>query len=357
MSFPFRLMFAAALLAAAPALPAEGQKVFVAEVRRDRFVDRLEALGTLRANESVTISPSITEIITAIHFDDGDHVTKGQVLVEMTGSEERALLEEMKAMVEEAQRQYERVNALTARGTEARSMLDQRRREWDTAKARLKAVESRLADRVIRAPFSGVVGLRQVSAGALVEPGDTITTLDDDSVMKLDFPVSATYLDILRPGLRIEARSAAFGERVFRGEVKSVDSRVDPVTRSILVRALLPNPDRSLKPGLLMGVELLPNPREALVIPESALIALRDEQFVHVVSENSESRVERRKVRIGGRRPGEVEVLEGLSEGERIVTDGSFKVQHGETVTVQGVEKGRGLVDLLPIRPARGDTP
>jgi membrane fusion protein (multidrug efflux system) len=329
-------LWAATVWAAAPRAPS----VIVAEARVERFVDRVEALGTLKANEAVALTASVTEIVTAIHFDDGDRVPAGKILIEMTNAEENALLEEAQATVSEARRQYQRVRSLAAEGTAPKSLLDERSRQWATARARLAAIESRLADRLIKAPFAGVVGLRNLSLGALVEPGDVITTLDDDSVMKLEFPVPSTYLSTLRPGLPIRASARAHGERVFRGEVKALDSRIDPVTRSILVRAVLPNSDRLLKPGMLMQVELLKNPREALVIPEEALVPQGEAQFVLVVDEANANKVVRRRVRIGGRRSGEVEILDGLVPGEKVITEGTLKARPGQSVTIHAVDDG-----------------
>ena len=240
-SRPLYLLFAAATLlgttsqAADP--PAPG--VIVAPVRLVEFSDRIEALGTLAANESVELTATVTETISAIHFDDGDRVEKDQVLVEMTNQEEHAQLEEASATVNEAYRQYQRIKPLANEGTAAKSLLDERKREWETARARLAGIESLLADRLIKAPFEGVVGLRDLSVGALVQPGDLITTLDDDRVMKLEFLVSAAYLDALRPGLEVMASSRAFTGRSFSGSIKSVDSRIDPVTRSIRVLSLI----------------------------------------------------------------------------------------------------------------------
>ena len=204
--------------------------------------DRLEALGTLRARESVVLTASVTETVTRIHFDDGDRVNAGQVLVKMTSAEEHAQLEEAKS-------QYERIKPLAAEGTAAKSLLDERQREWETARARYAAIISRLDDRLIRAPFAGVVGLRNISVGALVGPGDVITTLDDLSEMKLDFSVPTTFLQTLRPDLAIIASTHAYPERRFEGIVKSIDSRIDPITRTVMVRAVLSNPDAVLKPG------------------------------------------------------------------------------------------------------------
>lgn len=334
---------AAVLMAATPALATE---VIVAEARLVSFADEVEALGTLQANESVTVAATVTERVSAIHFDDGDRVEAGQLLLELAAAEQRALLQEARVAAQEAQRQFQRVQSLVERGSAAASLLDERRREWQTGQARLAAIEARLEERIIRAPFDGVVGLRGISAGALVEPGDAITTLDDVSVMKLDFPVPTPYLSMLAPGLPVRAAARAFGDRVFQGEVKSVASRADPVTRSVMVRALVPNGEGLLKPGMLMRVTLLRSPRQALVIPEEALTPRGESQFVLVV--DGDGRVERREVTIGGRRPGQVEVLSGLQPGERVITHGGLKARPGETVTIKAVDDGsRGLAELL----------
>jgi membrane fusion protein (multidrug efflux system) len=347
---PLRLFFVCGLVLAGSAVHADVTsvpRVIVSEARIEHFVDRLEALGTLRAIESVTLTVSVTETISAIHFDDGDRVEKDQILVEMTSAEEHAQLEEARALKDEGYRQFRRVQSLEAQGTAAKSLLDERRREWETARARLAAIESRLADRLIRAPFAGVVGLRDLSVGALVEPGDPVTTLDDDALMNLDFEVPSTYLQTLRPGLSVSATAHAFPGRVFTGEVKAIGSRIDPATRSIRVRAVLPNPDRVLKPGLLMQVELLKNPRDALVIPEEALVPLGDRQSVLLVDTANGNAVVRREIRIGARRPGEVEVLDGLTVGDRVISHGTLKVRPGQQVSIAAVDDGSTPYDQL----------
>jgi membrane fusion protein (multidrug efflux system) len=320
--------------------------VIVSEIRVDRFVDRVEALGTLKANESVSVTANVTETVSAIYFDDGQRVEAGEILVEMTSAEEHALLEEARARVAEAERQYSRVKSLVAQRSASESLLDERKRDLDTARALLVAIESRLADRLVKAPFAGVLGLRNISPGALVEPGNLITTLDDDSVMKLDFAVPSVFLPDLKPGLGIVAEARAYGNRRFEGEIRSIDSRVDPVTRSIQVRALFPNPDRTLRPGVLMQVVLLRNPRDALVAPESALLHQGQDHFVMIAGEGEIA--ERRQVRIGARRPGEVEILEGLAAGERVITHGNDKVRPGQQIAIQAVDDGtRSLQEML----------
>ena len=329
--------------------PAE-TPVFVTESKQGIIEDRIEALGTLRANESVELTASVTETVTAINFDDGDRVKAGQVLVQMTNDEEQAQLREARVTVDEAKRQYERIKSLRAQQSASESQLDEQQRVWEANRARLAAIESRLADRLLRAPFAGVVGLRNVSIGALVEPGAVITTLDDDSVMKLDFSVPSVYLAALVPGMPVTAITRAWQGQLFEGRVKSIDSRVDPVTRTVIVRALLSNPDHALRPGMLMQVELQSQRREAIIIPEECLVAQGQKQFVYVV-DRADNKVERREVRIGTRRPGEVEIIEGLVVGEQVITDGTLKVRPGNKVSIRAKDDGTTKLHQLLEQP------
>jgi membrane fusion protein (multidrug efflux system) len=329
--------------------PPKATPVIVAPVTRETFVDKGEALGTLKAQESIVVTSQVSETVTAINFTDGQRVEAGQVLVEMTSAEEAAQLQEERATVNEASRQVERLKPLVAQGAASKSLIDQRRREAETAQARLKAIESRLEDRLIRAPFSGVVGLRNISVGAYVQSGTQITTLDDDSVMKLDFTVPSNYLADLRVGLPVVARARAFGDREFKGEVSAIESQIDPVTRSVTVRAMIPNPEAILKPGLLMSVDILKNERQTLVVPEEALIPEGKQNFVFVVDSAAAAPVvEKKKVEIGARRPGDVEILSGIEEGQQVITHGNFMLRPGATVSITAQETGdETLPELL----------
>ncbi|NNF47639.1 MAG: efflux RND transporter periplasmic adaptor subunit, partial [Desulfofustis sp.] len=288
-------------------------------------------------------------LITAINFADGQTVEEGYILAEMTSTEEHAQLEEEVSRREEALKRYERVVTLVSRGAVSQAQLDERARELETAEARLRAVESRLQDRLIKAPFSGEVGLRNISLGALVEPGDLITTLDDIRVMKLDFNVPSIYLATLIKGTPVEAVSPAFPSQSFSGSVSSIDSRIDPVTRSIVVRALIDNSDGLLKPGLLMSVELLKNKREALMIPEEALIPKGETNVVLLIDETRSPAVaEQRPVVIGTRRVGEVEILEGLQPGDKVITHGTLKVRPGQEISIRGMDgQNKPLSEML----------
>ena len=195
--------------------------------------------------------------------------------------------------------------------------LDAQRATMESTRARLDATRARLSDRVITAPFAGVLGFRQVSPGTLVTPGTVIASLDDVSVIKLDFAVPEAFLSAVAPGQAITAGSAAWPDREFNGLVTTVDSRVDPVTRAVTVRAELPNPDRELRPGMLLTVRLFRPERQALVVPEISVIQVARQ--AHVFRVKDDGTVEQVDVRLGQRRRGEVEVLEGLSAGDRVV--------------------------------------
>lgn len=331
--------------------------VIVSEAKQEHIADRVEALGTLRANESVVLTATVTETVTAINFNDGQRVEQGDILVEMRMDEEQALLAEAMATAEEARRQVERMRPLVAQGATSQSMLDQRQREYDTAAARVNAIQSRLQQRVITAPFSGVVGLRNISLGAVLQPGTQITTLDDDSVMKLDFTVPSVFIQALHPGLAIVANARAFPGREFHGEIYSIDSRIDPVTRSVTVRALVPNDERMLRPGLLMSVELFKDPRDAVIIPEGAIVSEGQRNFVFVVRDGDERvTVERRTVRTGTRQVGTVEIIEGVTAGERVVTHGTMNISDGAAVTIRATQgEGMSIRDVISRDAAQAD--
>ena len=312
--------------------------VVVAAARLDQFVDRIEALGTTRANETVRVTATVTERIARIGFDDGQQVSTGDILVELDKAEEEADLRAAEAVVTERRLAFERARSLESRKFTATAQLDERRAAMQQAEAEIDVIKARIADRVIRAPFDGIVGIRNISVGALVEPGDLITTLDDLSVIKVDITVPATYLQTLRPGLPIVARARALDNRSFNGEIRSVGSQVDPATRSIVARAVLPNPDGALRPGLFMTVELLKNARDAVVIPEQALIPRGRENSVLIVDEADGNKVRRQKVSVGERRPGEVEIVAGLKPGAKVITHGTTRVRPGQAVTIKSEE-------------------
>ncbi len=316
--------------AARPPAPAIG--VVAVPVERKTWADVVEALGTANANESLVLTAKVTETVARVNFKDGDLVEAGQILVELTGRAETAQLEEARAAFKEAQQQYERQADLVKQGTIARSQFDAQVALRDAAQARMNAIRARLSDRVITAPFAGVLGFRRVSEGTLVTPGTEITTLDDVSTIKLDFSVPETALSSMRDGLPVHATSAAWPGRKFEGTIASIGSRVDPVSRAVAVRALLPNPEGLLKPGMLLGVAIDTAPREAVVVPEISLVSVGSRHFVYTV--DAESVARQVEVGIGARRAGEVEITRGLEPGQRVVTDGIVKLRDGAKVAL-----------------------
>lgn len=324
-------------LSPAPSPQPTGERavpVAVAPVVVDTVHDRIEALGTAFSYESATLSATVTEKVVAVHFDDGQLVRRGDPIVTLAQQEESAARDAALEQLAEHQRELNRLVSLLQNQSIARQQVDQRKTLLRVTQQRIKELDARIQDRTIRAPFDGVLGLRKISVGALVEPGDAITTLDDVSRIKLDFTVPETYLDALAVGAAVSAASRTLGERTFTGTVTSIDTRVDPATRSAVVRAVLPNPDRALKPGMLLTVTLVKNERRAPVIPEDALVPLQRKNFVWVVDPARSNTVERREVTIGQRRPGEVEITGGLEENELVIVRGTDRVRSGDRVQI-----------------------
>lgn len=290
----------------------------------------IEAVGTARANESVDITSKSSNIVAAIRFDEGDFVKRGQVLVELDSAEVRADVAEAEATLADSQSQFDRSRELFAQKALSISQLDQIEATLKANRARLNAANARLADTVIRAGFDGRTGFRRVSIGGLVSPGDVITTLDDTSIIKLDFTVPETYFYLLKNGLPITAQSTGLPNRRFEGKVTNIDSRIDPATRSVTVRAEIPNRDGVLRPGMFMTVQLQGAVAQALLVPEAAIVPEQGRAYVFVVENNVAAR---REVKLGQRRPGEVEIVTGLREGERIVVDGTQNLREGSRIS------------------------
>lgn len=332
--------------------------VIVQSVSARELQNNIEALGNLRAYETIVITAKATKTVTQIRFDDSQRVSKGTTLVEMTNAEESALMEEARLTADEAKKQLERTQSLAKTGAVSPSLLDQRTREYAAAHARYNALQARYKDLIITAPFSGVVGIRDISVGSLIAPGQAITTLNDDSKMKLDFTVPAIYLRSLRIDLPIEAQSRDLGNKTFKGKIFSIDNQIDESTRSIKVRALLDNPNFELKQGLLMTVVVRADIRKSLVLSEAALVPMGSNNFVFVLQPNKDTKVsqwtaEKRQIYIGQRYRGLVEVVGGLREGEKVVTHGLQKIHAGQALNIMAEEsndpakKSEPLSELL----------
>lgn len=320
--------------------PNEAVSVVVTTVEFQPFAQDMEAIGTARANEAVDVTAKISNRVTAIRFREGQQVRAGDVLVEFDGEQARANVAAAEAELRDSRSQFNRSRELFATKALSEAQLDQLQAALSTAEARLAGARSQLNDTIIRAPFAGRVGLRNVSVGSFVSPGTVITTLDDTSIIKLDFSVPEVFLAQLREGLEITSRTTAYADEAFKGKVSSIDNRLDPVSRAVLVRARIDNRDGRLKPGMLMTVRLMRAQAPALLIPEQALVPESDRKFVFAVRDDKAVRVE---VQTGRRRPGEVEVTDGLSAGDVVIVEGTQKVRDGMAVkAISGMVQGAG---------------
>jgi membrane fusion protein (multidrug efflux system) len=305
--------------------------VVTAPVTKAPFATEVEALGTAKANESIDVTAKVSNRVKAIRFREGQSVRAGDILVELDPEEIAADLAVAEAALKDSRSQVNRSRELYASKALSAQQMEQLESTMQANEARVAAARARLADQTVRAPFGGRVGLRNISVGGLVNPGTVITTLDDLSVMKVDFSVPETFLSILKEGLQIQANTTAYAGEPFIGTVLSVGSRVDPVSRSIVVRGQLVNREGKLKPGMFMTVRLQSANANALLIPEEALVPEREKQFVYVVRNNKAVKTE---IAVGRRRPGEVEVLKGLELGDSVVVQGTQKVRDGGGVRV-----------------------
>jgi membrane fusion protein (multidrug efflux system) len=305
-----------------------------------RFVDRIEVIGSAVANEQVTLSAPVTERIVRLNFDDGAFVRAGQVVAVLQQGQEAAQLAEVQARARQADQQLQRVTQLKNRGFATRADYDVQVAAAAAARAQGQQVRAQIGERVITAPFSGWVSLRNISAGAVVNQGTPIATISDVSTIKLDFPVPETMLSVIRPGQSIEAVSAAWPGQPFRGTIHTIDPVVDPATRAVTVRARIPNPDRKLRPGMMLTVAIETAPRLSLSVPELAVVGEGERRYVYLLGEGNRAR--RAEVRTGLRAGGRIEILEGLRPGQRVITEGVVKVADGMEVRVGGAANAAG---------------
>ncbi|MFL6591476.1 MAG: efflux RND transporter periplasmic adaptor subunit [Luteimonas sp.] len=304
------------------------------------FNDALQALGTAQADESVTITAKVSDVVTRLAFDSGERVRKGQLLADMNSRAQQADVAAAEAALRDAEQQLRRGGELAKAQLIARGQYDTLRANRDAAAASVQARRAAVADRTITAPFAGVLGLRQVSLGALVAPGTVITTLDDDSTIKLDFTLPESALSSLSEGQAISATSDAWPGQAFGGRIADIDSRVDPETRAMRVRAELPNPDGKLRQGMLMRVQVQLPVRQALVLPELAVLQEAEQSSVFRVG--ADGKVAQVPVKLGTRREGVVEVRSGLRAGDRVVVEGTVKLHPGDRVVEAGADSPQG---------------
>lgn len=290
------------------------------------------AVGTVRANESVDITTKVVAKILKLQFTEGSFVKKGTPLVYLDANEREAELAESQAELLNSRKLYERALKLYKTKNVPKARVDLLLSELQIARAKVLAGKARLGDFVIIAPFSGILGFREVSVGALVRPADIITTLDDITSLKLDFDLPESHLASLHQGQPFSAKSVAFQDRIFLGEVRTISTRIDPVTRAVRIRGRVPNENGELKPGMFLSVELqIGIQKGAVLVPEHAVTISAAGHFIYSVSEGV---AHRKEVQIGQRVRGWVQVLSGLDGATEVITEGLQKVKDGQKVQV-----------------------
>lgn len=300
------------------------------------FSIKIEALGTLEPREKVDLTANTPDRVTGVFFEDGQRVKKGTVLVTLVNDEERALLESSQATLDDATRNFQRNERLYKENAVSTLEYQRSQRDRDAAAGTVRSLQARLADRVVRAPFNGILGFRMISNGAYVSPGQVVATLIDDSEMRLEFTVPSISLSQLKQGLIINAKTDDRPGEVFSGALTSVDNAIDPVTRSVRARATLPNKDARLRAGMFMSVDVGTLPRTALSVPEIAILAEGPKTFVFVVDNAAKPATARKQeIKLGIREKGVVEVVSGLNPGDEVVTDGLLKIRPGGAIVVE----------------------
>jgi len=324
-----------------PSAPAAGAPVPVttAVAQPREWNDSVTALGTVNARESITVTSKVSEVVQRVQFESGDEVAAGTVLVTLSGNQQQATLQAAEAAAIDADSQFRRGAELVDSQLISRASVDTLRADRDAARATVAEMRANIGDRTIRAPFAGVLGIRQVSPGALVTPGTPIATLDDIRSVYVDFPVPETLLSRVETGQSVIGLVAARPGTRFEGTVQTIDARIDPNTRAVIVRAGFDNAERLLRPGMLVEVRLQQAARQALMLPEIAVIQVGRDTFVFRVKEDDT--VEQVPVTVGVRAQGLVEILEGLDSGARIVVDGTGKLRPGMTIVEGTVQEAK----------------
>lgn len=306
--------------------------VLTAAVEIAPALDRIQAVGSLRADESIVVRAEIGGRIATLKFDEGQRVEKGRVLTELNSEEWAAVLRQNEAAVKLQELKTARAAELREKRAISQQEYDETRAALDEARAALALARARLDKTVIRAPFAGILGLRQVSPGDYVEAGQDIVNLEAIDPLKADFGIPERFAVRLIAGLPVEIRVDAYPDEVFHGQVYAIDPRVDPAARRVLLRARIDNPGGRLRPGMFAEVTVVLGRREqALWVPEQAIVPAAGDQFVYRVIEG---RAVLTPVRIGIRRPGSVEILTGLAGTDLVVTEGQLKLRDGAPVTI-----------------------
>ncbi len=307
-------------------------QVEAAKVVAAPFSEQVTAVGTLLSNESVTVSSEIPGRLKEIHFQEGQPVEQGAPLFTLDDSVYRAQLDDAEAKLKLAEQTNKRTSTLYSNKYATAQSADEAVSNLAVSTAATELARVQLEKTRIVAPFSGIVGLRHVSVGEYITAGQALVNLEAIDPVKADFRVPEKFLPAIRVGQTIRIKVDAFPDASFEGKVYAIDPKLDVAGRSLLVRALVPNQDQRLRPGLFARVAVLLQLKEdALSVPEQAIVPQGDSQFVFKILDG---KVKLTKVVTGTRRDGRVEIVEGLAVGDEVVTAGQLKIRDGSAVTV-----------------------
>ena len=330
--------------------------VEVARVETVRLPQTITAVGSLRSDESVTLRPEVAGRIAAIEFKEGHRVSRGQTLVRLDAAINQAELQQARANHSLAKSKFDRAVDLAKSNFISGQARDEAENNFKVAEASLALVQARLAKTEIKAPFSGIIGLRSVSIGDYVKEGADLVNLEAIDPLKVDFRVPEVYLRQVQSGQPLEISLDAYPNKTFDGRVLAVNPLLDAAGRSVVIRAQVKNQDASLRPGMFARVKLITKEgADTLVLPEQALVPQGSENFVFKVVDN---RAVRTKVDVGQRRDGKAEIVKGVAVGDIVVIAGQQRLRDGSVVTVQGaVGNNPASVDAKAsiARPARAD--
>ena len=323
-------------MAAAMSVPPPPAVIAATEVRRDTWQPTLSSVGTLVASEGVFVSNEVAGIVRSLSFDSGQQVATGDLLVQLDDAADRADLASLVAAERLAELNFNRVQKLIKEKTVSQSSFDEARATLDSAAAQVAAKQANIAKKAIRAPFAGALGIRKVDVGQYLGPGSEIVTLQALEPMLADYSLPERYLSDLSPGQGVEISVQAYPQRVFKGVISAISPRIDMPTRSVQVRATFDNPEQVLRPGMFAQVRtVLPARSDVLTLPERAIAYNPYGNAVFLIQEKDGNlSVESRPVKTGDVRAGRIEILQGLAEGDRVVTDGLNKLRNGQGVTI-----------------------
>jgi len=344
--------------AGGPGAPGGPVAVEVARAEAVTLTDDVQAVGSLKSSQGVMLRPEVSGRIARLGFNDGQRVRRGQLLVQLDDTLQRAQLQQAEAQASIARTNLQRSRELLAQNFVSQSAVDQNAASLQVAEAQVALAQAQLARMKVLAPFDGTAGLKLVDVGDYVKDGADIVNIENLAALTVQFALPERYIDRLRSGQAVEVAVDALPSRSFKGRVMAVDSQVDANGRALQVLAEVDNPGALLKPGMFARPRVVFSQRVgAVVVPEEALVPLGASQFVFKVVDGAEGQkvAQRLEARVGLRQPGKVEIVEGLQAGDIVVTAGQARLLRGDRTPVRLIDLAQAgaAVAAAPARAPR----